>query len=109
MAMSISEIERMIELDVEREISKIFEEKKRKFGIDASLEVGFLGHAPIVGENVYGEAFPPEKRVVLEVFAPDATTESITEIICHELVHVEHPELKEECEEFRRRVHDVLD
>lgn len=62
------------------------------------LKIGFLDQAPIVGKNVYGAAFPFEKppRAMLDIFAPDATTREITEIVCEEILHIKRPELSEE-------------
>jgi len=57
---------RRIEVEMEREARRIFEEKKRDLGVEARLELGFLGHAPIVGKNVYGEAFPFERPPLSE-------------------------------------------
>lgn len=87
-----------IEAETEEEIRKIFEGKRRRLGVEARLEVGFLDHVPIVGKNVYGEAFPFERpsRVRIEVFAPDATIKEITEIVCEELLHIKHPGISEE-------------
>jgi len=83
-----------IETEVRREIEKIFDEKKKKLGVEAGLDLEFLDHTPIVDKNVYGEAFPERKRATLDVFAPDATTEEIESIVCEELVHIKHPELR---------------
>lgn len=99
----------LISMKVRKEIEKLFEEKKRKLGVEAELELSFLENTPVVGYNVYGEAFPPEKKVVLEVFAPDATTEEIEEIICHELVHLKYPELDEDSKELEENVLNCLD
>lgn len=87
-----------LEREVGRDVARIFEEKRRRIGVDARLDLGFLDHAPVVGKNVYGEAFPLERppRVRIEVFAPDATTKEMKEIVCEELLHVRHPELSEE-------------
>jgi hypothetical protein len=95
---------------VEEEIERIFEEKKKKLRANATLDLRFIDDVPIIGENVYGEAFPFEKppRVWLEVFAPDARTAEIIEHICHELIHIQHPELGEENKEFKRRVRECI-
>lgn len=95
--------EKQLEAEVRRDVERIFEEKRRRLGVEARLELEFLDHTPIVGKNVYGEAFPSERppRVHIEVFAPDARTREITEIVCEELLHVKHPELSEE--EIERR------
>ncbi|MDI6889306.1 MAG: hypothetical protein QMC78_06475 [Methanocellales archaeon] len=83
-----------VEIEVKREIERIFEEKKKKLGVEAELDLEFLDHPPVVDKNVYGEAFPERKRVMLDVFAPDATTEEIEGIICEELGHIKYPELR---------------
>lgn len=100
--------ERRLEAMTRPLVERIFEEKKRKLGVDAVLELKFIWETPIVDKNVYAEAFPFEipPRVWMEVFAPDATTKEITEIVCDELVHVQHPELRHEDEEFKRRVRE---
>jgi hypothetical protein len=89
---------RDFEDEVRRDIERFFEEKKRELGVEARLQLEFLDHAPIVGKNVYGEAFPFEKppRVSIEMFAPDATNKEITKVVCEELLHIKHPELSEE-------------
>ncbi|GAH90600.1 unnamed protein product, partial [marine sediment metagenome] len=85
--------------EIRRDVERIFEEKRHRLGVDAKLDlhVETVEAPPIVGENVYGEAFPFEKppRVWMEVF-PEATTREITKIVCEELLHVKHPELSEE-------------
>ena len=90
---------RGLEAEIRDEVERIFGEKKRRLGVDAKLDlhVETVEAPPIVGENVYGEAFPSERppRVWLEVFAPDATTAEITRTVCEELLHVKHPGLSE--------------
>ena len=101
-------IEEEVENELRKEIGKIFEKKRKKLGVEARLDLEFISEASIVGENVYGEAFPFETppRIRLEVFALDATTAEITENICHELVHILHPEFREEDKEFKRRIRE---
>ncbi|MEM2100326.1 MAG: hypothetical protein QXP45_03190 [Thermoproteota archaeon] len=86
-------IEREIEEEVRAEVEEIFEKKKREIGVEATLKLSFLADFPIIGEYVYGEAFPPEKRVVLEIYAPYATKRKIMKVICEELLHIKHPEI----------------
>lgn len=85
-------------------IKKIFAEKLEKFSLKANLDLEFIERRPIEDENVYGEAFPEEKRVRLEVFAPDATDEEIEWNICHELVHIKYPELSHDDPQFDEKV-----
>ena len=101
-----SEIETRIQEDVRRDSERIFERKKKKLDIEATMELNFLSDSPIVGEYVYGEAFPAEKKVVLDVYAPMATNRALTKIICEELIHVKHPELTHDARFWRlvRRV-----
>lgn len=100
---------RELEAEVRRDVERIFEEKTRRLGVDAKLDLHVVRSVwgpPVVGENVYAEAFPLERppRVWMEVFVPDATTEEITKTICHELIHLQHPELGEQSREFKKRV-----
>lgn len=100
-----------LEAEVRREVERIFEEEKRRLGVGAVLDLHFIDRTPVVGKNVYAEAFPFEEppRVWMEVFAPDATTEEITEIVIHELGHILCPHCTEEMvermteDELRRR------
>lgn len=89
-----------IEAETEEEIRRIFEEKRRRLGVEARLDLKITTDwgPPIIGKNVYGQAFPFERppRVWIEVFAIDATTKEITETVCEELLHIKHPELSEE-------------
>jgi len=78
---------------IERRIERTFERKKEKLGIEAELDLQILDHPPVVDENVYGEAFPEERRVMIDVF-PEATTGEIEAVVCEELAHVKHPELR---------------
>jgi len=99
-------MEQLINKDVELEIRKIFAEKSNLLGVTVNLDIHFIDNTPIVGENIYGEAFPFETppRVWLEVFAPDVTGEDIIEMVCHELIHVKYPHLNHEDREFLERV-----
>lgn len=103
------EIERRIEEDTRKEIEKIFENKKRMLGVEARLDLCFLGDFPIIGAHVYGEAFPSEKRVSLDVFAPDATHSEIVKIICEELIHIKHPEFLNHGPKFWKLVRECMD
>ncbi|MBA7700238.1 hypothetical protein ES703_108948 [subsurface metagenome] len=91
---------RELEAETRRDVERIFEEKRRRLGVEARLDlhVELIEAPPIVGENVYGEAFPFEKppKVHIDVFAFDATTREITRTVCEELLHIKHPELSEE-------------
>jgi hypothetical protein len=90
-------IERALRQNVER----ILEEKRRKMGTDNlafQIDVVTDGWGPpIVGENVYAEAFPLENppRIWIQVW-PDATDKEIAKIVYHELLHIKRPELSEE-------------
>jgi len=90
---------RGLERELRREVERIFEEKRRKLGVEARLDlhVETIEAPPVVGENVYGEAFPFERppKVWVEVF-PEATAREIARVVCEELLHVKHPELSEE-------------
>ncbi|MEM2915274.1 MAG: hypothetical protein QXH91_07740 [Candidatus Bathyarchaeia archaeon] len=86
--------QRKFEEELGKEIGRIFERKKREIGIEATLKLGFLEDFPIIGEYVYGQAFPNEKIVVIEVYALYATKKEITRTICEELLHIKHPEMK---------------
>ena len=90
----VESVESRIEAEARRDIERIFEEKKRKLGIEASMKLTFLRDFPIIGEYVYGEAFPTEKKILLEVYAPYATGRMMAKTICEELMHIKHPELK---------------
>jgi hypothetical protein len=87
-------IERRIEEEVRRDAERIFEEKRRKAGIEATMELNFLSDFTVVGEYVYGEAFPPSGRIVIDIYAPMAAKEAVTRTICEELMHLRHPELE---------------
>lgn len=109
-----------LEAEVRDEVERIFGGAKRELGVEAKLDLHFIQRVPVVGKNVYGEAFPFEEppRVWMEVFAPDATIEEITETIYHELIHIKYPYIGEEearryaeeiCEEkFEERTRDLL-
>ena len=68
--------------------------------MNATLDLEFLNMTPIENEPIYGEAFPDEKRVKIEVFVPDATMKDLTKVICEELLHVKHPEILEHTPRF---------
>ncbi len=98
--------EQQIKEDIEQETRKIFQKKKQLLDVEAELDLNFIDDMPMVGENIYGEAFPHEKppRVWLEVFAPDVTKKEIVETICHELIHIKYPNLNHEDKEFLEKV-----
>ena len=94
---------------IKDEISRMFERKRKFVNVEAKLDVGFLDHQPIEGESVYGEAYPFEKppRVRIDIFPIDATKKDIEATICHELVHIKHPEL-EHGKEFEKKVKECI-
>lgn len=109
MAINVVEKKKTLEEEVKRRVEQIFDEKCRWIGMDniklqVSIATGIWG-PPVVGENVYAEAFPFETspRVWIEVW-PDATDKEIVGIVCHELIHIKHPELGEESEGFKKKV-----
>lgn len=90
--------------DLRSEINEIFLNRSEKLDLNPRLELEFIEEAPIEGENVYGQAFPNENRVWLEVVAPDASDNEILEILCHELIHLKYPELDHDLKSFKGRV-----
>jgi len=93
--------------ELRTDIERIFLRKMKKAGLFVSLDLHFIEDAPIVGDNVYGEAFPSEGRIWLEVVAPEASRREITETICHECVHMLRPDLDHDSEEFTRLVNEL--
>ncbi|MFW6008099.1 MAG: hypothetical protein ACOCP8_02435 [archaeon] len=93
----------------EKEIKRIFNKKLRMFSFDVELDLKFIKKRPIVDENVYGEAFPEEKRVKLEVFIYDISIEEIKKIICHELLHIKYPDLSHNDDKFEEELNKCLD
>lgn len=94
---------------LKRDVERIFNEKRHWAGVNniilqVSVATKIWG-PPVVGENVYAEAFPHESppRVWIEVW-PEATNKEIAENICHELVHIKHPEVDHESEEFKKKI-----
>jgi hypothetical protein len=101
--------QREFEEELGKEIGRIFERKKREIGIEATLKLSFLEDFPIIGEYVYGQAFPNEKLVVLEVYALYATKKEITRTICEELLHIKHgPWTLEHGPEFWKMVEEAM-
>ena len=90
------------------EMEKIFEKKTKKLGLKSNMEIQFIEDAPIGGEYVYGEAFPNENKIRLEVVAPDASIKEITKTICHELIHLKFPELNHDSEMFEEMVRNSM-
>lgn len=82
------------------EIFEMFDAKSREMGLVANLDLNIIEDAPIVGEFVYGEAFPGENRIWLEVVGPDASDDDILETICHELLHIKYPQTNHNSEMF---------
>jgi len=100
-----------LESDIRTIIEKIFEEKQKSMGLEGvTLELSFPEDAPIIEKYVYGEAFPFEKppRIMLEVVVIDATLKEIKEIVCEELVHVKHPELKHGTPELEEKIWECV-
>ncbi len=95
-------------IELRNDINEIFTTKSEKLGLNPKLELQFIEDAPIDGEFVYGEAFPNENRVWLEVVAPEASDEEILEILCHELVHLKHPELDHDSKNFEAMVKQYM-
>jgi len=92
--------------NLRRKMEEIFDKKSKKIGLNAKMEIHFIEDAPIIGEYVYGEAFPDKNKIWLEVVAPDASIREITKIICHELIHLKYPELSHDSEIFEKLVRD---
>lgn len=78
------------------------------FSFYAELDLEFIEKRPIIGENVYAEAFPEEKKIKLEIFAPDASKDEIEKTICHELVHIKRPDLSHNDPRFDKEVNHYL-
>ena len=94
--------------DLRKEMEGIFYKKSKRIGLNAKMEIHLIEDAPIVGEYVYGEAFPDKNKIWLEVVAPDASIKEITKIICHELIHLKYPELNHDSEIFKKLVRDYM-
>lgn len=94
--------------DLRRRIEKIFQEKSKKLGLKAKMELQFIEDAPICGEYVYGEAFPNKNKIWLEVVAPYASIKEITNILCHELIHLKFPKLDHNSELFEETVRNAM-
>ena len=92
--------------ELEEEIAAMFHAKTKEAGLKAYLDLTIMEDAPIDEEFVYGEAFPDEGRVMLDVVGPYASDEEIMETICHELVHMMHPEWDHYSNEFEEAVRD---
>jgi len=102
---------RELEAELRRKTEKIFEEKKRKLGVEAVLDLSFIDKVPIEEVYVYAEAFPFETppRVWMEIVRVwDVTTREITESICEELIHIKHPQIEEESEELKRKIQECM-
>ena len=89
-----------LEKELKAVVNRVFEKKRQKLGVDGvKLDVEIaeeVGGPPVVGENVYGEAFPKEKppRVWIQAW-PEATDREITKGVCDELLHIKYPELRQ--------------
>ena len=86
------------------EVDQIFQKKARKLRIVPRLDLHLIENASIVDAFVYGEAFPDQNRVWLEIVAFDASIQEITEIICHELIHIKFPKISHDCIEFDEKM-----
>lgn len=89
-------------------IEKIFAKKSERFPFEAELGLKFIEKRPIVDENVYGEAFLEEKKISLEIFAPEASDKEIEKNICHELIHIKNPNLSHDDPQFDKKVNRYL-
>lgn len=98
----------MIWEDLRKDVVKIFQKKLKKFGIQATVELYFIEDPTIVDEYVYGEAFPNENRIWLQVVAPYASMREIKKIICHELLHLKNPKLDHNSKKFENLVRDYM-
>jgi len=94
--------------EIRREIIRIFQIQSQKINVVANFKLSLIEYAPIEGEYVYGEAFPEEKRIWLEVVAPDASNYEITETIIHELIHLKYPRLDHNSDIFNMKVKEYM-
>jgi len=94
--------------DLRKQVMKIFQKKSKKLDLNADMELHFIEDAPIGEEYVYGEAFPDKNKIWLEIVAPFASIKQITEIICHELIHIKFPELSHDSEMFEEMVRNSM-
>ena len=90
--------------ELRSEIIEMFVTKTTEMGLAADIDLSIIEDAPVDSEFVYGEAFPEEGKVWLEVVGPDASDDEIMETICHELVHLKHPGWGHESEVFEAMV-----
>jgi predicted metal-dependent hydrolase len=72
------------------------------------MNLEFIEDAPIVDEYVYGEAFPDKNKIWIQIVAPYASVKDITQIICHELIHLKFPELDHDSNIFENMVRDCM-
>jgi hypothetical protein len=94
--------------DLRKEIIEIFQKKSKKLCMQVKMELDFIEDPPIVDEYVYGEAFPNENRIWLQVVAPYASIREITMTICHELVHLKNPTLNHDSKKFENLVRNYM-
>ncbi|MDO9538166.1 MAG: hypothetical protein Q7J68_07590 [Thermoplasmata archaeon] len=90
------------------EINRMFSQKAKKLSLNPTLDLNFIEDTSIIGENVFGEAFPNENRVWLEVVAPDASDKQILKILCHELIHIKHPDWNHDSQLFKKAVSQCM-
>jgi predicted metal-dependent hydrolase len=72
------------------------------------MDIEFIEDSPIADEFVYGEAFPDKNKIWIEVVAPYASMKEITQIICHELIHLKFPKLNHDSKIFEKMVRDCM-
>jgi len=57
------------------------------------ITISLIENSSTMGMYVFGEAFPSEHRIWIEIVTTFATDKAIIKLICHELVHLKYPEL----------------
>ncbi|MEM3139452.1 MAG: hypothetical protein QXU17_04565 [Archaeoglobaceae archaeon] len=99
-----------LETEIKKTVRRIFKREKRRLGVEAELDLRIESGwgPPIIGSNVYGQAFPFARppRVWLEVY-PEASKREITMVVREELLHIKYPQLSEE--EIQRTLRKGLD
>lgn len=95
-------------IELSNEINEMFSQKAKKLGLNPKLDLNFIEDTPIIGENVFGEAFPDENRVWLEVVAPEASDREILKTLCHELIHIKHPDWNHDSQIFKKAVNQCM-
>lgn len=91
-----------------KKIRKIFNGKKNLLKLNnTDLDLVFIWNRPIIGENIYAQAFPNENRIKMEVFAPELTENDIIENVCHELIHIKNPNIDHHEKKFEEKVQRI--